>query len=76
MSQTKKYNFKICKKSAEEELEPVQKIDRVRRIPREFSCKRIEGTNCTYTTRLEALFREHILTHVTEKLKKEGLLDS
>ena len=61
--------------SAEEDLEPTEKKDRVRKIPREFSCKRIEGTSCTFTTRLEAIFREHILTHVTEKLKKEGILD-
>ena len=60
----------------DELLEPVPKQERVRLIPREFSCKRIEGTNCTFTSRVEAIFREHILTHVTEKLKKEGLLDN
>ncbi|CAG5094121.1 Oidioi.mRNA.OKI2018_I69.XSR.g13266.t1.cds [Oikopleura dioica] len=67
----------ILNESEEDELlEPAPKQERVRLIPREFSCKRIEGTNCTFTSRVEAIFREHILTHVTEKLKKEGLLDN
>ena len=42
-----------------------------RKIPLYFTCEKVIGTDCRYKTRMEAAFREHILTHVAEKLKDQ-----
>ena len=48
---------------------PTERVKR--KIPNYFTCEKVIGTNCTYRTRIEAAFREHILTHVAEKLKDQ-----
>ena len=48
---------------------------RQRKIPEIFSCERVDGTKCKFQTEFEVVFREHILTHIAEKLRDKHLLD-
>lgn len=47
---------------------------RNRKIPEYFTCERVDGTQCKFQSKFEVVFREHILTHIAEKLRDKNLL--
>ena len=63
-------NFSEKEPEQVEDLQ-VKKVLNKRKIPLYFTCEKVIGTDCRYKTRMEAAFREHILTHVAEKLKDQ-----
>jgi hypothetical protein len=62
------FNFSDLESSFESE------IVRTRKIPDHFTCARVEGMKCTFKSNFEVAFREHILTHIAEKLREKDLL--